>query len=103
MELKVGMKLRVRPDFKRGDCDPGGWVRQFEDYRGKVVTVRTLVMGGRACRVEEDIDRFTWGAKMFTLAYTSKYEVIQAFINEEIDTSTYQEAMKEFNTNTLET
>lgn len=95
MELKRGMKVMVRSDFSRDDCSPGGWVKQFEAYRGKVVTIKNVGYNGRGCLIEDDPDNFTWGKSMFTHAYTSKYEVIHALINQNISESTYRKLIKE--------
>jgi hypothetical protein len=91
---QIGDKVLVRPDFTKEDCSPGGYVREFENFRGKTMTIKHIKCeNGYA--LAEDRMCWTFSGNMFMPPYQSEEEAFEALINEQITSREY--------TNILET
>ena len=70
MEIKSGMKVRVKPDLKTNKkkyrYTPCGWVDDFMDYAGKSVTVSNVYAHTDPARFKilEDGEAWTWSSDL---------------------------------------
>jgi hypothetical protein len=91
MKYKVGDKVRVRTNFTREECLKVGYVREFEDYKGKIVTITNRknhkMHDGKTYEqyhIEQDHNEFAWDGIMFMPLFQNEEEAFSALIKGEI-------------------
>jgi hypothetical protein len=91
MKYKVGEKVRVRTNFTRKECERVGYVKEFENYKGKIVTITKRHKRDTPFnkpyedyRIKEDDNEFSWDGIMFMPLFQNEEEAFSALIKGEI-------------------
>lgn len=93
--FEIGQQVMVCPDFTRDDARGAGYVDDMENYRGKIVTIKSRFnYDYEGYNIREDSGKWSWSAKQFQPIHINEDELIAQLITGIITPDTYNTLLK---------